>query len=172
MNLYLLRHGIAVPRNDPGTESDSDRPLTPQGMKRMRKATRGLRRLRVPFDAVLTSPLARARQTAQIVADGLDLTDRLEELAALAPGASVQDLFSNLKPYKDRDHILLVGHEPFLSTIMSTLLTHDEKRSVPVVFKKGGLCRIEIDSVPPDSAGTLHWLLTAKQLRALGANSH
>lgn len=52
MNLYLLRHGIAAPGNHPGTESDSDRPLTAQGVKRMRKATGGLRRLRVPFDAV------------------------------------------------------------------------------------------------------------------------
>ena len=171
MNLYLLRHGIATPRNDPGAESDSDRPLTAQGMKRMRKAAKGLRRLRIPFDAVLTSPLARARQTAQIVADGLDLGDRLEELAALAPDASVQDLFSSLKPYKDRAHLLLVGHEPFLSTIMSHVLTRDEKRSIAVAFKKGGICRVEIDAMPPDTAGTLHWLLTPKQLRALGADS-
>jgi phosphohistidine phosphatase len=171
MNLYLLRHGIATSRNDHGTESDNDRTLTAQGVKRMRKATRGLRRLRVPFDAVLTSPLVRARQTAQIVVEGLDLTDRLEELTALAPNGSVQDLFSSLKPYKDRDHLLLVGHEPFLSAIVSYVLTHDEKRSVNVVFKKGGLCRVEIDAVPPNNAGTLHWLLTAKQLRALGADS-
>ena len=168
MNLYLLRHGIAAPKNDSGTGSDSDRPLTAQGVKRMRKATRGLRRLRVPFDAVLTSPLARARQTAQIVADGLELTDRVEELPALAPGGSVSDLFSSLKAYKDRDHLLLVGHEPLLSTVVSYVLTHDEKRSVTAVFKKGGLCRVEIDAVPPGGAGTLHWLLTPKQLRALG----
>jgi phosphohistidine phosphatase len=171
MNLYLVRHGIATPKNDPGTELDSDRPLTPQGIKRMRKATKGVRRLRIPFDAVLTSPLARARQTAQIVAEGLDLTDRLEELATLAPNCSVQDLLSSLMPYKNREHLLLVGHEPFLSTISSYLLTHDEKRSVTVVFKKGGLCRVEIDALPPNNAGTLHWLLTAKQLRALGTNS-
>ena len=69
MNLYLMRHGIAVAADEPGISSDSARPLTPKGIKRIRRAARGLRRLGISFDAILTSPLVRARQTAEIVAD-------------------------------------------------------------------------------------------------------
>jgi len=169
MNLYLLRHGIAVPNDDPENAPDRDRPLTPKGVKRMRKAARGLRRLGIPFDSVLTSPFVRARQTAEMVAQALGLGDHLEEISALAPGNSVSDLWSSLTPYQNHEDLLLVGHEPFLSAILGYLLTHDEKRSVTVDFKKGGLCRVEIDALPPNNAGTLYWLLTPKQLRALAA---
>ena len=171
MNLYFLRHGIAAPRNDPGTESDSDRPLTPKGIKRMRKAAKGLRRLSIPFESILTSPLVRARQTAEIIAQALGLGDHLEDLSALAPGNSLTDLWSGLGPYRDHEHVLLIGHEPFLSAALSYLLTHDEKRSVTVAFKKGGLCRVEIDSQPPNKACCLHWLLTPNQLRALAGTA-
>jgi phosphohistidine phosphatase len=171
MNLYLLRHGIAAPRKDSGNESDADRPLTAQGMKRMRKAAKGVRRLGISFDKILTSPLIRARQTAEIVAAALDLQDRVEDVAVLAPDSSIQDLFSALADHGGKEHLLLVGHEPFLGSIASRLLTHDPKRSITVVFKKGGLCRIEVDRLPPNAPGTLHWLLTPKQLRAIGASA-
>ncbi len=167
MNLYFLRHGIAVPGDDPENVPDSDRPLSTKGIKRMRKVAKGLRRLDIPFDSILTSPLVRARQTAEIVVQALALGDPLEELSALAPGSSLSDLWSSLAPYQGRGHVLLVGHEPFLSTALSYLLTHDERRSIAVDFKKGGLCRVEIAALPPNKAGTLHWLLTPKQLRAL-----
>jgi phosphohistidine phosphatase len=137
----------------------------------MRKAAKGLRRLGIPFDSVLTSPFVRARQTAEIVAQALGLADHLEDLSALAPGNSMSDLWSGLTPYQDHEHLLLVGHEPFLSALLGYLLTHDEKRSVTVDFKKGGLCRVEITALPPSKAATLHWLLTPKQLRALAGTS-
>ncbi len=168
MNLYLLRHGIAVPGNGAEALADSERPLSAKGVKRMHKAAKGLRRLAIPFDIILTSPLIRARQTAEIVADTLRLSDHLEEFSALAPGSSMMDLWASLAPYKDRDHLLLVGHEPFLSAILSYVLTRDEKRSIGVEFKKGGICRVEITTgLPPSKAGTLHWLLMPRQLRAL-----
>ena len=171
MNLYLLRHGIAVPDDDPENMPDSDRPLSAKGIKRMRKAAKGMRRLGIPFDGVLTSPFVRARQMAEIVAQALGLADHLEDLSTLAPGNPVSDLWSSLAPFENREHVLLVGHEPFLSATLGYLLTHDEKRSVTVDFKKGGLCRVEIDALPPNKAGTLHWLLTPKQLRTLAASS-
>src|SRR5262245_2985211 len=80
MNLYLMRHGIAVTADQPGVESDGERALTPKGIKRMRRAVRGLRRLGISFDAILTSPLVRARQTAEIVADTHGMDDHLEEI--------------------------------------------------------------------------------------------
>jgi len=167
MNLYFLRHGIATVNPKSDNAPDSERPLTPKGMKRMRKAAKGLHRMGIPFDSILTSPLVRAHQTAEIFAQALGLGDHLEEISALAPGNSVSDLWSSLTSYKDHEHLLIVGHEPFLSTALGYLLTHDEKRSVNVVFKKGGLCRVEIDAMPPTKAGVLHWLLTPRQLRTL-----
>jgi phosphohistidine phosphatase len=167
MNLYLMRHGIAVSADQPGIESDSARPLTPKGIKRIRRVARGLRRLGISFDALLTSPLLRARQTAEIVADTLGLETRLEELSELTPENSVDHLISGLARFHDRDDILLVGHQPLLGHLFSFLIS-GKNTSVAVDFKKGGVCRIEIDVLPLDSPGTLHWFLTPKQLRLLG----
>jgi len=97
MNLYLLRHGIAVQRDDPSTQNDeAARPLTAKGLKRMRKAARGLCRFNIPFDAIVTSPALRARQTAEIVAAALGLESVLEEMSELAPEGSVESLLFNL----------------------------------------------------------------------------
>lgn len=167
MNLYLLRHGIAAARDDPSIESDGERPLTSKGMKRMRKAARGLRRLDIPFSAVLTSPLLRARQTADIVAQALGLESHLEEISGLAPESSVDHLLFGLTRFQDRDHLLLVGHEPLLSDTAAFLLAGKNGGSLALELKKGGLCRIEIDGLPPGAPGTLRWLLVPKQLRLL-----
>jgi phosphohistidine phosphatase SixA len=81
MNLYLMRHGIALTRDDPSVAHDAERPLTRKGMKRMRKAAKGLRELAIPFDSILTSPLSWARQTAEIVASALGMEAQLEEIS-------------------------------------------------------------------------------------------
>jgi phosphohistidine phosphatase len=168
MNLYLMRHGIAVTADQPGIESDSERPLTQKGLKRMRRAARGLRRLGISFDVLLTSPLVRAHQTAEIVADTLGLEAQLEEIPELAPQSSVDHLISRLTRFQDKEHILLVGHNPLLSHAASFLIAGKKEISLEIELKKGGLCRIEIDGLPPGTPGTLHWLLTPKQLRQLG----
>jgi phosphohistidine phosphatase len=167
MNIYLLRHGIAV--NAEETTSNNDRPLSPKGSKRMRKGTRGLRRLGLDFDAILTSPLARARQTTDIVAEALGLQSRVSVIDALQPSNSVEDLISSLSEYKNRDNLLLVGHEPLLSETAAFLLTGKKTKALELEFKKGALCHIEIDTLPPRNPGTLLSFLTPKQLRSLGA---
>lgn len=168
MNLYLMRHGIALAQDDPSIAHDAERPLTSKGLKRMRKAARGLRALAIPFDSILTSPLIRARQTADIVASTLGLERCLEEISGLAPESNVEHLMFSLTRYQDRKHVLLVGHEPLLSSAAGHLLGGRKPASLNIEFKKGGLCRIEIDSLPNTAPGTLHWLLTPKQLRLLG----
>lgn len=168
MNLYLMRHGIALAQDDPSVANDAERPLTSKGSKRMRKAARGLRALAIPFDSILTSPLTRARQTADIVASALGLESRLEEISGLAPESNVEHLMFSLSRYQDRQHIMLVGHEPLLSGTAAYLLGGRKTASLKIEFKKGGLCRIEIDALPNTAPGTLHWLLTPKQLRLLG----
>ena len=167
MNLYLMRHGIAFAADEPGIESDMRRPLTPKGTKRIRRAARGLQSLGVSFDAVLTSPLLRARQTAEIVAAALGLEAHLQEIAELAPQHSVEHLISAVTRFDDKEDLLLVGHEPLLSDLFSFFMGGKNDLSFAVVQKKGGLCRIEIDTLPPGQPGRLHWFLTPKQLRRL-----
>jgi phosphohistidine phosphatase len=167
MNLYLMRHGIALPLDDPSVAQDSERPLNSKGIKRMRQAAKGLRRLKIPFDGILTSPLLRARQTAEIVASALGMDTRLEEISGLAPESTVEHLLFGLTRYQDREHLLLVGHEPLLGNTAAHLLGARQTANMNIDFKKGALCCIEIESLPGAGPGKLHWLLTPKQLRLL-----
>jgi phosphohistidine phosphatase len=170
MNLYLMRHGIALAQDDASVSSDSERPLSHKGVKRMRKAAKGIRRLEIPFDALLTSPLLRARQTAEIVASALGIEDRLEEISGLAPESTVEHLMFGLTRYQEREHLLLVGHEPLLGDTLSCLLSGGRQKAAAfhVDLKKASLCRVEIDALPVTGPGKLHWLLSPKQLRTLG----
>lgn len=168
MNLYLMRHGVAVAADDPDVTHDSERPLTNKGVKRMRRAARGLRRLNIPLDAILTSSVLRARQTAEIVAAALGMEARLEEISGLAPESTVEHLLSGLTRYQDREHLLLVGHEPLLSQMIASLLCNNRGSGLQIAVRKGSLCRIELDGIPPKGPGILHWFLTPKQLRLLG----
>jgi phosphohistidine phosphatase len=164
MNLYFMRHGIAADRADGGAGSgDRERPLTPKGIKRMHKAAKGLIALSLSFDRILTSPFERARQTAKIVAQALQLEDRVEEIEQLSPDQSVQDLLAALVAYAGQKEILLVGHEPLLSSTISFLLSG--KAGAEIRLKKGGLCCLEVASVPPRESAVLHWALTPKHLR-------
>ena len=166
MNLYFMRHGIAVDRADTGAGSgDRERQLTPKGIKRMNKAAKGVVALSLAFDRILTSPLERARQTAKIVAQTLQLEDRVDEIEQLSPDQSVQDLLAALVAYAGQQEILLVGHEPLLSSTVSFLLSG--KAGAEIRLKKGGLCCLEVTSIPPRESAVLHWALTPKQLRLM-----
>ena len=167
MNLYLMRHGIAVFRDAPGIRSDRDRPLTQKGIKRMEKAAKGLAALKISFDHILTSPLVRARQTAKVVAETLNRADRLKEIRELAPAGTVQSLLDSLTPYRRDGHLLLVGHEPLLSETASFLLSKDTQ--IELLLKKAGICAIEVDDLPPQRPGTLLWMLAPRQLRLLAS---
>lgn len=168
MNLYFMRHGSAVEADDPSVANDNERPLTDKGVKRLRRAAHGLSRLEIPFDGILTSPVLRARQTAEIVATALGLESRLEEVAGLAPVSTVEHLRFGLTRYQDREHLLLVGHEPLLSKTISSLLCGSRGHGLEINMRKGSLCRIEIAGLPPSSPAILHWHLAPKQLRLLG----
>lgn len=166
MNLYFMRHGIAADRADTGQGSDDRaRPLTPKGIKRMSRAAEGLVALSLTFDRILTSPLERARQTAKIVAQTLQLEDRMEEIEQLCPDQSVQDLLAALAACAGQKEILLVGHEPLLSGTVSFLLSG--KSGAEIRLKKGGLCCLEVGGIPPRESAVLHWALTPKHLRLM-----
>lgn len=164
MEIYILRHAIAVHRGTAGYPDD-DRPLTEEGIGKMTRAAKGIAEIISDFDAILTSPLIRAYETAKITAKALDREDKIEICKQLLPGGSIKNLFSHLAKYKDRERILLVGHEPDLGYIASALI--GSETSV-IEFKKGSLCRIDVSDSPLKNPGKLIWHLTPKQLRQLG----
>lgn len=162
MELYLVRHGIAAERGKEWPD-DSKRPLTPKGIARMGKITAGLKALDVGLDLILTSPLVRARQTADLLHQGLGGATPLEETTLLAPGGKPADLVQHLRSCKKADRIALVGHEPDLGQLAAFLIG----ARAPLVFRKGGICRIDFEKYPPVPPGRLVWFALPKMLRAL-----
>lgn len=161
MIIYLARHGIATPRFD-ATIDDAGRPLTPEGIKKTRRAARGMSCLGVELAEVWSSPLVRAMQTARIFAEVFDLESRLKAAEPLAPSGSIDELASALRDRADSGDILCVGHEPFLGRAASYLLTGGFAAALE--FKKGAVAAFELDSAEPGSRARLRWLMTAKQL--------
>jgi len=145
--------------------SDADRPLTKDGRKKMTNAANGIvRLLPAPIDVILTSPHARAKETAHITADAMGVKNKVRICPELSPGTPVPKLLRALAKYKTREHIMLVGHSPDLNAVASALLGTD---ALSVTLKKGSLCCIEKTSLSGRAKGTLVWLLQPKQLRQL-----
>ena len=165
MNLYFLRHAIALDRTE-WKKSDAERPLTDKGRKKMIQNAKGMKRLGLTFDWILTSPYRRAYDTAHIVAAEYKTLKNLRLSKSLTPEGDPKALVRHLAlDFRAWESILLVGHEPFLSHLISVFIGGS---ALNVDFKKGGLCRIEIDTLPVAAPGKLHWFLTPKQLRQLG----
>src|ERR1700674_2654146 len=160
--LYLIRHGLAEERGEAWPD-DTKRPLTEEGMSRLRKEARGLVRLGVTFDVVLTSPLVRARQTADVVAGAFSTRPAIVVMDSLAPDGSSQAILSDLEKHARRTRIALVGHEPGIGELAARLV--GSRR--PFAFKKGSICRIDVKRFPPAGPGMLRWFITPKILREL-----
>jgi phosphohistidine phosphatase len=153
MKLYLLRHGIADwPDWDPAR--DHERPLTRDGVKKMKEQAKALADLDVKIDAVLSSPYARAYQTADIVAAKLGLDVKTEPL--LAPGFNRDKLKKIAASFSEEQALLLVGHEPTLSLVIAELIGGGR-----VQMKKGALARVDVNR---ELQGELVWLLQPKIL--------
>ncbi len=166
MNIYLLRHGLAVESGAPGFAHDSSRPLTPKGRRKMCKVVGGMKELKLSFDLILSSPYIRARQTAEIVARRLKLSRKLQLSETLQPDGSFGDLVKLLNGCEPvPDSVLLVGHEPYLSELISLLVAGE--KGIRVVMKKGGLCQLSTDKLKHGQCAALDWLLTPRQLAAM-----
>ena len=166
MELYILRHAIAEPKDATNAREDSQRELTPEGKRKMRRMAKGMKALNLAFDLVLSSPFLRARQTAEIVVETFKFKPGVELLPALAAGEDARDLISQLnKKQAARKSLLLVGHEPDLSRLIGLLLAGDPTLSI--VLKKGGLCKLSAAALKFDRCATLEWLLTPRQLERL-----
>lgn len=174
MKLYIMRHGRAEDRETWGGD-DAERPLTDEGAVRTLAAGRGLAALGLQFDAILSSPYTRAKGTAELIAPAFGLPVRLEP--ALAPGATLEHVATLLAAQADANALLLVGHEPDLSTIIGELIAGG--KGAAVAMKKSGCARIDLQgralrhaTTAPDKlagAGVLVWLLTPTQLAMIGA---
>lgn len=167
MMLYLMRHGLAVEPGTPGFKTDADRALTGKGRRQMRKIAGALAEMELEFDLILSSPFVRARQTAEIVAATLKLKKHLKFSNALAVGGEPAILLRQLERLKPLpENLLLVGHEPGLSRLLSILLTGNTRLNVD--FKKGGLCKLEINTLRLGACATLDWMLTPGQMKLMG----
>jgi len=160
--LYLIRHAIAAERSDAWPD-DAKRPLTEDGIDRMRKAARGLARLDVTIDLVLTSPLVRAKQTAEIVAAAIDTRPAVTVIESLAPGASYNALMADLEKHARKSRIALVGHEPGIGELAARFIGSRHA----IEFKKGAVCRIDLEAIPPAGPGDLRWFMTPRVLRVV-----
>lgn len=164
MRLFILRHAIAVPRGAPGYPND-DRPLTEKGIEKMKKAALGMARIAPKPDVILTSPLVRASRTAQIAADALGYGRKVAVCQELLPGTKTETLLKKLAEFRGEKNVLIVGHEPDLGELAGFLLGI---RPEAIVFRKGGLCRIDSESRPVKrGSGRLIWHLKPKILRRL-----
>jgi phosphohistidine phosphatase len=162
LEVYLIRHGVAAERSKEWPD-DSKRPLTPEGLLRLRKEARALNDLDVGFDQIISSPLVRTRQTADVFAEVLKGHPPVAVSDALAPAGTPAAVMQELTKHVRKARVALVGHEPNLGELAAQLIG----ARVPLEFKKGGVCRIDFDVLPPKGTGRLQWFVTPKMLRKI-----
>ena len=159
MQLYLLRHAIAVERGTPGYENDAERPLTPKGRRKLEKIVEALQDSGLVLDQVISSPYLRARETAHVVAKAYKLKVALCE--HLAPGMDHYGLKQELaETYPQAVNLMLVGHEPDLSELTCSLIGAPSYALAGL--KKGGLACLNLPSW--ESLASLEYLVTPKTL--------
>lgn len=165
MELYFIRHAIAIDRDDPSVPSDEMRWLTDEGIQKMERAVQGLKVIVSDLHAIYTSPFVRAKQTADIVARAYGKESQVHELDELMPGAHFTSLLPIAKKHSPHDRIALVGHEPDFSDLIARLIAGSP---VPEIeMKKGAVCRVDIPAKPELGSGTLIWLLPPSVLRKI-----
>lgn len=163
MDLYLLRHGKA---EEAGPDTgDADRRLSKKGREEISAAGRWMAAQELRFDLIAASPLVRAQETAAIIAGCLGEKDRLMTWKVLAPGGNPESVCRQIKRHTDVRVLLLVGHEPLLSALVSRIISGDENAAI--AMSKGALAKIREFSNTPRPSGELHWLVTATQMAGM-----
>jgi phosphohistidine phosphatase len=162
MEIYILRHGIAVARGTPGYKKDSERPLTKEGEEKTQQIAEAMLAMDLKFDLILSSPYVRAADTAHIVANRLD--EEVTVTECLTPGSNPLELIREINDAKVQ-RVLLVGHEPDLSGLISILMSGGSHAAIEL--KKGGLSKLTTEKLVFGQCATLNWLVTPKQLRGM-----
>jgi phosphohistidine phosphatase len=165
LELYLVRHGVAAERGDEYPD-DSKRPLTRQGIARLRKEAQALETLGAGFDHIIASPLVRTKQTADVLAQHMTSRPSVSTSDSLAPAGTPAAVLHELGKHMRKPRIALVGHEPNIGELAARLIGS----RVPLDFKKGAVCRIDFEVFPPKGTGHLRWFVTPKMLRKIGGH--
>lgn len=166
MDLYILRHAIAAVRGTEEFRRDSDRPLTDAGSRKLRRVVRGMKSLGVSVDLILASPYLRARQTAEIVAKEMGVEKMLDQTPHLAPGGDPRALIRLIHSRcAAGGSVLLVGHEPSLSELISVLVSGSQRTAI--TLKKAGLCKLVAETLRYGRCATLEWLLAPAQMERI-----
>ena len=165
MQLYIVRHGIAIDREDPKCPSDPERFLTQEGLKKMRDAAKGFGSLGASPGVFFSSPYVRALQTAEIFADELKFAkSKIKQTELLLPGAEAGAFFRELlRTARTEDSAICFGHAPHLDELIAFAL--GTKKDLTQLKKAGAAC-LELTRISPPSA-TLAWLGTPKMLRKI-----
>lgn len=167
MDLFIARHGEAG-KAVPSVTEEFERPLTQIGKREIQTLADTLQDLHLKFDAILTSPLKRAQESATIIARTLKILDRMEECDDLKPEGSKHELSKKLSRMKQQSLVLIVGHEPFLSGMIGETISGNANARINL--KKGGVAKLRISSFSPKLSGELKWLLTPSQLKKIHRN--
>jgi phosphohistidine phosphatase len=164
MEIFILRHGEAG-KSLSVRARDVERSLTAEGKEELEDVSRALSRLKIRPDHVVSSPLKRARETASIAAKTLKKRDKVEIWDELKPEGSKQELYKRLSKMKPESSVLCVGHEPYLTQMISEVMGH--QGASKIVLRKGGVARLSIRAFTPKVEGELRWLLTPRLLRRM-----
>lgn len=160
--LFVLRHGEAGARMI-NTAEDTDRALTTDGRTEIREIGKSLKRSGITASQIVTSPLRRARETAEIVAHTLKIP-LLEEWEELKPDGDRESLYRRLARIEKSSTLVVVGHEPYLTSMIGEIIGAPNAR---LSLKKGGLAKLRITSFVPHISGELRWLLTPKLMAGM-----
>jgi phosphohistidine phosphatase len=164
MRLYLVRHGIAITTDRAGM-ADDERPLAQEGIEKLNQSVPGLRSLGCTPEIILSSPLPRARQTAEILAGALEVTAALEICPSLAPPVRREHVYKEIRRHGERATLMLVGHQPSLGEIAAEIAWGTPHNYIEL--KKGGICALDFEFIGGMPKGTLLWLLTPALLRSI-----
>lgn len=162
MYWYVMRHGDALPASGVSA-GDDQRALSPSGRAELERCLQGMKLLGIELDAVVTSPLARARESAVIIAEGLGV--RLVESPTLRPAVPTEELLASLEPYREQ-RVLLVGHQPDLGLLVCRLVWGQAAGEIS--FRKGAMCCLNVTWGIGQSPAALEWFLTPDQLGRIG----
>lgn len=164
MELFIMRHGEAGKRS-PASTKDFERSLTVSGRKEIEEISKIITGIEGDISKVVASPLKRAEETASIVAKELKIQNKVEKWDELKPEGKREEFYSRLSKLKRDSLILVVGHEPYLSSMISDLISGIDVSRISL--KKGGVARVRIDRFSPRPQGELRWLVTPRQLKRM-----
>jgi phosphohistidine phosphatase len=162
MDFYIVRHGEAG-KSLSSLRKDRERSLTATGRRQTENLAKFLQGLGLKFDEVVTSPLPRARETAELLVKGQRKVD-LQVWEELRPEGDKEAMLSRLAKLGHNSKVLLVGHEPYLGVLIADLLGAEPGT---LVLKKGGIARVRITTFSPRAKGEFRWLLSPRVLKRI-----